>query len=155
MPRQALRRTGMTTTTLQIEGMTCSACIQHVSDALALDGVSRVNVRLAESSAVVEHESSITGYESGTMRSDPGDLFAAASGGGRAQASASSHDDDGDLFGSKPAASKSSGGAGDSGSKLRALIAALRGAGYEASIQLDAHRAPKAAGCCCGPRSSR
>ena len=98
MPPQALRRTDMTTTTLQIEGMTCSACIQHVSNALALDGVSRVNVRLAESSAVVEHESSI----------------------------ASS-----------------------------ALIAALRGAGYEASIQLDAHRAPKAAGCCCGPRSSR
>lgn len=49
--------------------------------------------------------------ESGTMRSDPGDLFAAASGGGRAQAAASSsHDDDGDLFGSKPAAAKAGGG---------------------------------------------
>lgn len=44
------------------------------------------------------------GDESGTVRSDPGDLFAAASSGSaRHQAPAS--DDDGDLFGSKPSAS--------------------------------------------------
>ena len=58
------------------------------------------------------------GDESGTMRSDPGDLFAAASGGGRAQAAASSHDDDGDLFGSKPSGGASSKDSG-ANSKLR------------------------------------
>ena len=57
------------------------------------------------------------GDEAGTVRSDPGDLFAAASSSARA-----SHDDDGDLFGSKPAkaaASASSAAANPAASKLR------------------------------------
>ncbi|MDQ3366943.1 MAG: zinc-ribbon domain-containing protein [Myxococcota bacterium] len=54
------------------------------------------------------------GDEGGTVRSDPGDLFATAS------ASARHSDDDGDLFGSKPSSSSSSSAASASAnSKLR------------------------------------
>src|SRR4051812_7173977 len=49
------------------------------------------------------------GEDPGSARSDPGDLFAAAS------ANAARHDDDGDLFGSKPATSPSN----QAGAKLR------------------------------------
>ena len=58
------------------------------------------------------------GEEAGTVRSDPGDLFSAAS----ASASASAHDDDGDLFGQKPRAAASGGAdaaASAANSKLR------------------------------------
>ena len=63
--------------------------------------------------------------ESGTVRSDPGDLFAAASAGSTARGG----DDDGDLFGSKPA--KSSGGGGSANA---AAEAKLRGERNENSV---------------------
>lgn len=53
--------------------------------------------------------------ESGTVRSDPGDLFAAASAG----ASSRSHEDDGDLFGSKPSKSSSTSANAAAEAKLR------------------------------------
>ncbi|MBA3819614.1 MAG: zinc-ribbon domain-containing protein [Deltaproteobacteria bacterium] len=53
------------------------------------------------------------GDEGGTVRSDPGDLFATAS------ASARHSDDDGDLFGSKPSSSSSSAASASANSKLR------------------------------------
>jgi predicted Zn finger-like uncharacterized protein len=60
-----------------------------------------------------------SGDEAGTVRSDPGDLFATAS--KSAAAAASSGDEDGDLFGSKPAKKSAAPAAssGDAASKLR------------------------------------
>jgi copper chaperone CopZ len=45
----------MQTTLLRIEGMTCSACVRHVEEALrGVAGVTRVEVKIGE--ARVEHE---------------------------------------------------------------------------------------------------
>jgi len=51
------------TTTLTVEGMTCSSCISHVKQALAIEGVSAVDVRLADQVVTIEHESRITNQE--------------------------------------------------------------------------------------------
>ena len=43
-------------TVLQIEGMTCAHCVQHVKEALeAVAGVSSADVNLKNKSAAVEH----------------------------------------------------------------------------------------------------
>jgi len=44
-------------TVLQIEGMSCAHCVQHVKEALeAVKGVSSAAVSLKEKTATVEHE---------------------------------------------------------------------------------------------------
>jgi len=46
-------------TVLQIEGMSCAHCVQHVKEALeSVEGVSSADVNLGDKSAVVEHEES-------------------------------------------------------------------------------------------------
>ncbi len=44
-------------TTLSVEGMTCGACVRHVTTALrALDGVRDVNVDLQAATVIVDHD---------------------------------------------------------------------------------------------------
>jgi copper chaperone CopZ len=44
-------------TTLDVRGMTCGGCVRHVTHALeGIDGVRRVEVRLAEGRALVRHD---------------------------------------------------------------------------------------------------
>jgi copper chaperone len=46
----------METTTIKIQGMTCSGCVQSVTRVLeALDGVNKVNVSLEDAQATVEY----------------------------------------------------------------------------------------------------
>jgi copper chaperone CopZ len=45
-----------TKTILDVEGMSCPSCIEHVEQALALDGVARVNVRTDDGAVEIEHE---------------------------------------------------------------------------------------------------
>jgi outer membrane biosynthesis protein TonB len=68
------------------------------------------------------------GDEAGTMRSDPGDLFAAASAGSRRG------EDDGDLFGSKPGTGSRQPVAGGSADAAAAAAAKLRGERNENSV---------------------
>lgn len=43
-------------TVLHVDGMTCGSCVHHVRSALGdLEGVIRVDVRLREGKAIVEH----------------------------------------------------------------------------------------------------
>lgn len=44
------------TTTLEVQGMTCGACVRHVTDALRVPGVGNVDVRLRDGLVVVEHD---------------------------------------------------------------------------------------------------
>lgn len=71
----------MTKTILNVEGMTCGSCIAQVKDTLALGGVSRVEVNLADGTVAVDHEPSISagrliaalqlaGYEATPRRDD-------------------------------------------------------------------------------------
>jgi mercuric reductase len=50
----------MTTTILNVEGMSCRSCIAHVKEALALEGVARVDVRIDDGAAVIEHEPGVS-----------------------------------------------------------------------------------------------
>ncbi len=70
----------MTTTSLNVHGMTCASCVRHVQDALRLDGVARVDVRLADGRVEIEHDARSSeatliaairaaGYEVGPRRS--------------------------------------------------------------------------------------
>ncbi len=44
-------------TTIQVRGMTCGSCVRHVAGALrAKDGVTSVDVRLADGVACVMHD---------------------------------------------------------------------------------------------------
>ena len=44
-------------TVLVVDGMSCGSCVRHVSEALArLEGVTQVDVRLAEGAARVQHD---------------------------------------------------------------------------------------------------
>ena len=64
-------------TVLQIEGMSCAHCVQHVKEALeAVAGVKSADVSLADKSAMVEHGDEVSlaalkadveeaGYETG------------------------------------------------------------------------------------------
>jgi len=70
------------------------------------------------------------GDEAGTVRSDPGDLFATAS---KGAAAAAVGDDDGDLFGSKPA-KKSAADAADAAAADAAAASKLRGERNENSV---------------------
>ena len=45
-----------TQTTLQVEDMSCGACVEHVRDALAIDGVTDVQVDLAAGRVTVTHD---------------------------------------------------------------------------------------------------
>lgn len=73
----------MTKTVLNVEGMTCPSCIEHVSEALAIEGVSHIEVKLDSGTVEVEHEGSISsgrliaalqqaGYEAMPAESWPG-----------------------------------------------------------------------------------
>ncbi|XXY54864.1 heavy-metal-associated domain-containing protein [Sorangium sp. So ce269] len=47
----------MKETILQVDGMSCPSCIRHIDSALReLDGVDKVDVRLREGTAVVQHD---------------------------------------------------------------------------------------------------
>ncbi len=47
----------MSTTQLQVSGMSCEACVSHVTHALrAVPGVREVEVQLAAGSATIKHE---------------------------------------------------------------------------------------------------
>lgn len=45
-------------TRLDVQGMSCPSCIRHIKEALAdVEGVSAVDVRLADGQVVVKHDS--------------------------------------------------------------------------------------------------
>jgi copper chaperone len=47
-------------TVLEVLGMTCPSCVRHVNAALtAIDGVTKVDVRLRDGKVVVEHDPSV------------------------------------------------------------------------------------------------
>ena len=69
----------MKTTTLEVHGMTCQSCVRHIRDALRLDGVARVDVRIADGRVEIEHDARsseaalidairTSGYEVGPQR---------------------------------------------------------------------------------------
>ena len=47
-------------TTLAVEGMTCSSCVRHVNQALAVRGVAAVDCQIPTSTVTVEHDASIS-----------------------------------------------------------------------------------------------
>jgi copper chaperone len=49
-------------TTLRVEGMSCPSCVSHVRDALAIEGVTAVDVRLREGTVVVAHDDRVAGH---------------------------------------------------------------------------------------------
>ena len=49
----------MSKTILNVEGMSCPSCIEHVTEALSLRGVSNVDVRLDEGVVAIEHDASV------------------------------------------------------------------------------------------------
>ncbi len=72
----------MTKTVLNVVGMSCPSCIQHVSEALAIAGVGHVDVKLDTGTVEVDHEVAISsgrliaalqqaGYEATTSKSWP------------------------------------------------------------------------------------
>ena len=82
----------MTKTILDVSGMSCRSCVEHVKKALAIRGVRDAEVRLAEGKVAIEHEDEL---------------------------------------------------------RPEVMISALRDAGYDAAIQLQA-RARVRRGCCGG-----
>lgn len=50
----------MSKTILSVEGMSCPSCIAHVSEALAIRGVSNVQVQLDQGAVEVEHDPSVS-----------------------------------------------------------------------------------------------
>lgn len=50
----------MTKTILNVEGMSCPSCIRHVKQALALDGVANVDVRIDDGRVAVDHEARVS-----------------------------------------------------------------------------------------------
>lgn len=50
----------MSKTILNVEGMSCSSCVKHVNQALAIQGVTSVDVKLGDGSVVIDHESSVS-----------------------------------------------------------------------------------------------
>lgn len=50
----------MSKTILNVQGMSCGSCVKHVNQALAIPGVANVDVKLADSSVVIEHEPSVS-----------------------------------------------------------------------------------------------
>lgn len=71
----------MSKTILNVEGMTCGSCIAQVKEALALEGVARVDVTLADGIVAVDHVPAVSpgrliaalqlaGYEATPKRDD-------------------------------------------------------------------------------------
>jgi copper chaperone CopZ len=56
MTAARVRLEGMTTAILDVVRLTCPFCITSVTDALAMDGVGYVDVRLEESAVAVAHD---------------------------------------------------------------------------------------------------
>ena len=50
----------MTTTTLDVQGMTCQSCIRDVREALSVEGVARVDVRVDDGRVEVEHDARVS-----------------------------------------------------------------------------------------------
>ena len=50
----------MTKTILHVEGMSCPSCIDHVAQALALEGVAKVDVQIDDGAVEIEHEPRVT-----------------------------------------------------------------------------------------------
>jgi len=46
----------MSKTILDVDGMSCSSCINHVKEALAIGGVTDVDVELDDGSVTIEHD---------------------------------------------------------------------------------------------------
>jgi copper chaperone len=49
----------MKTTRLRVDGMSCRSCIRHVREALSIDGVESVDVRLDEGAVVIGHSAEV------------------------------------------------------------------------------------------------
>lgn len=73
----------MKKTVLNAEGMSCPSCIEHISEALAIEGVGAVEVKLETGTIEVDHEATISsgrliaalqqaGYEAMPAESWPG-----------------------------------------------------------------------------------
>ena len=63
MQFESLNSEALKTETLAIEGMSCGACVGHVTRALqGLDGVQSAQVSLAEKQAVVTYDSAKVGF---------------------------------------------------------------------------------------------
>ena len=71
----------MSKTILNVEGMSCGSCIAHVKETLAFEGVTRVEVKLADGIVAVDHEPAVStgrliaalqlaGYEATPRRDD-------------------------------------------------------------------------------------
>lgn len=43
-------------TLLDVQGMSCASCVRHVTAALAIDGVDRVDVQLRDHRVIVRHD---------------------------------------------------------------------------------------------------
>lgn len=50
----------MSKTILDVEGMSCPSCVEHVSEVLTFRGVSKIEVQLAESVVTIEHEPTVS-----------------------------------------------------------------------------------------------
>lgn len=50
----------MTKTVLNVEGMTCPSCIEHVGEALAIEGVGHVDVKLDAGTVEIDHDATIS-----------------------------------------------------------------------------------------------
>lgn len=56
-------------TIIQVRGMTCGACVRHVTRALAdVDGVSDVEVHRREGRVVVRHETSVAALKEAVIQ---------------------------------------------------------------------------------------
>ena len=47
------------TTTLQVQGITCPSCVEHIEDALRMPGITRVAVSLDDETVTVDHDATI------------------------------------------------------------------------------------------------
>jgi copper chaperone len=43
-------------TELNVKGMSCPSCVRHIQEALDIDGIERVEVKLREGKVLVEHQ---------------------------------------------------------------------------------------------------
>jgi copper chaperone len=50
----------MSKTILTVEGMSCPSCVEHVNEALAMQGVANVAVLLDQGAVAVQHDASVT-----------------------------------------------------------------------------------------------
>ena len=50
----------MSKTILTVEGVSCPSCIEHLNKALAIGGVSNVDVRVEEGVIAVDHDATVS-----------------------------------------------------------------------------------------------